>query len=504
MTGKIVLVKPANLFGYSAYPPLGLLAVGTVLQNEGYTVKIINAAVERDYKNKLYSECREALLVGITCCTSELASAIKIIDFVKERFAVPIVLGGWHPTLFPTQTCEDSKVSFVIEGEGDYALLELANCLSRRGNLQDVRGLVYKQKGEVIVNEYSNSLDVEELPIVNYNLMDISHYSASRLNDYFSKAEKSWLPYQSSRGCPHRCAFCINAVTDNRKWRPKSSKKVIEEIGIIVEKHNLDHIRIIDDNFFVDLTRVKEICEGLIDSGINITWDAECRVDYFQEGKLNYDLLNLCTQSGLVELTLGCESGSQRVLDYMKKDIQVADSINAVWRCNKHNIVPRCSFMTGTLGESVKESLQTADLIRFLRKIAPKMATGIATFRPYPRSEMCKEIEEVGLLKEPDSLRGWITKKQIRQYTERTYRQPWQTEPAFTEKLSFYFCLAGGILLSNNQIRYKLLRRVNTFFIKLALWRTENSVFGFPVDMHFYNFFHRAYFKFDTYLKRRG
>ena len=77
-----------------------------------------------------------------------------------------------------------------------------------------------------------------------------------------------WLPYESSRGCPSHRTFCINVVTDNRRYRKKSAGKVISEIEYIVKKYNLTHLKIIDDNFFVDIRRVREICEGIISKAL--------------------------------------------------------------------------------------------------------------------------------------------------------------------------------------------------------------------------------------------
>lgn len=391
---KIVLVKPENIYGYGAYPPLELLTVGTVLYENGYDVEIINAAAQKNYKELLLEKCKDAFIVGITSYTSEIKNAIEIIDTIKKNFNVPIVWGGWHATLFSAQTCSDKSVDFVIMNEGDYSMLKLVRSLEGKGLIRDIPGIIYKKDREIFINKSKGYLNIEKLPLVKYDLINISHYSDTKLTDYFSRTKNVWLPYQSSRGCPHRCTFCINTVTNNNIYRKKSAKKVIKEVGSLIKKYGLTHLRIIDDNFFVDCKRVEEICKGFIKNKFNITWDAECRVDYFRKGQLDDKLLSLCTKSGLIELTLGCESGSQKILDLMKKDIKVEQIINCVAQCRKHKIIPRCSFMVGIPGESKEDILLTAKLINKLRKIEPKMACGIATFRPYPKSEMCEDLRK--------------------------------------------------------------------------------------------------------------
>jgi len=504
MGKKIVLIKPKNIYQYSAYPPLGLLTVGTILHENDYEVRIINAAAQKDYQKQLQEECIDALLVGIGCYTSEIESAIEITDIVKDNFNIPVIWGGWHPTLFPVQTCEDRNVDAVVLGEGDYSLLKLVQSFEGKSPPQGIPGIVYKEGNTVVVNEPNGYISVEELPPVKYDLVDLSRYASSKLTDYFSRSKNVWLPYQSSRGCPHRCAFCINTVTDNNKYRMKSAKKVIDEVKALIEKYDLTHLRIIDDNFFVDRRRVKDICQGFIEDELGITWDAECRVDYFRDGHLDDELLELCTRSGLIELTLGCESGSQRILDFMHKDIEVEQIINCVGQCHKHKIIPRCSFMVGIPGEQKEDILPTARLINKLKDIAPEMACGVATFRPYPRSEMCDDLVKKGVFKEPGTLREWATKRYAEYYTERTHKQPWQTYPGLTQNVSFYYTAAGGVLLTDQQIGSRWLQKVNSFFIKLANKRVRRLFFGFPVDKYLYNFFYRSYYKYDTYIKSKG
>ena len=187
----------------------------------------------------------------------------------------------------------------------------------------------------------------------------------------------------------------------------------------------------------------------------------------------------------------------------MKKDTTVEQAINCLEQCHKHGIVPRCSFMTGIPGETREEMLLTAKLINRLRDIAPEMAVGVATFRPYPKSELCDDLLKKGIFEEPKSLREWATKKHVKNYTERNFRQPWQTDRNSASNMSFYYTLAGGVLLTNQQIRSRLLKKVNTFFIQLGIKRTKNLFFGFPIDKYVYNFFYRTYFKYDTFMKAR-
>ena len=194
---KILLIQPENdvlTWGI----PLGLLHVGTILDKEGYPVVIIDAPRQPDYRELIAREIENTLIIGITCLTSEVTSAIEISDYIKSISEVPIIWGGWHPTLFPEQVCADKSVDFVCLGEGDYTMLELVKALESSASPGNIGGLAHKDGHRVVVNPSKEHVNLEELPPVNYDLVDISRY-VKTLGDGTRR-----IQYQSSRGCPHR------------------------------------------------------------------------------------------------------------------------------------------------------------------------------------------------------------------------------------------------------------------------------------------------------------
>lgn len=494
---KILLVRPKNFLGYYTYPPLALICLGSVLEKRGYSVKIIDAAREPDYESVIKKECAAAVLVGITATTAETPHAIKISDMIKGFCSTPVVWGGWHPTLFPEQTVSDRNVDFVIIGEGDFSLSDIADAISTKSSFSGIDGIAYKENGNVIANYRKGHLNPEELPSINYSLCDIEKYIESKIVDRCSSEEysKRWLPYQSSRGCPGMCTFCINEVTNNSAYRAKSPGKVLDEIGEMVEKYRIDHVRFIDDNFFTNKQRAAEICQGILDRGYKITWDAECRVDYFNDHYINDEFLSMAARSGLIELTLGIESGSPKTLQLFNKRITPEQSIGAVETCKRHNIIPRCSFIVGSPGEEDADILMTADLINKLRKINPDMMYGVVTFRPYPKCKLTENLKKSGLYKEPQSLREWENEKTVKIYTERAYMQPWQKNPSLALNVSFFFTLSSGTMLANHQVKNRLLRLINKSFIRIANFRINRMFFYLALDRRIYDIFYRMVIK---------
>lgn len=483
---KIVLIRPKNIIdeSYKEYFPLGLLHLGTLLEEKGYLVRIIDAAMDGFGDEKL-RECKDALLVGISVLTPEVKGGLEISKQIKDACDTPIVWGGWHPTLFPKQTCEEGLVDYVIYGEGEETLLKLIKALGKKGSVEKINGLVYKKNEKVYVNPKADFVNLDKLPVVNYNLVDVEKYIWKILLDKKMRV----LQYQSSRGCPYRCTFCINAVTGNQFYRKKSAGKVLDELEILIKKHKIDFVSFIDDNFFVDIGRARKICEGILARKFNIKWFAECRANYFKKEMVDEKFLKLAKKSGLIMLTIGAESGSEKSLKIMKKDITVKEIITSAEMMNKYGIVPIFSFIVGIPNEKKEDMFKTVKLIIKLRKICPEMVGGIGTFRPYPDCELSRELVAKGELEEPKTLRGWCDKKNIAIYSESINKQKWQKYSGLANKIAYY----GRFLLSmsESQIQNKIKKGnlkylLVLLFMKITKARMKYLFFDFMVDKYLY------------------
>lgn len=494
MSDKIVLVRPQNIYNYNNYPPLNLISIGTRLKQEGYEVVIINCAFEKDHLTTISEHVTDALFVGISFLTSEIPSTYEILKFVKKNFKVPIVVGGWHCTLFPEQMANCEYTDFVVVGEGEEHTVAIAKAIET-GNW--INSKIY---GKDILN-------IETLPAPDYSLdRNIERFITGYLTDKLSEVATQpmrWLPYETSRGCPSRCTFCINTVTDNKRYRKKSAEKVIEEMECIVKKYCLTHVKIIDDNFFVDIKRVREICQGILEKGLNITWDGECRCDYFNETMLNDETLELCKRSGLVQLTLGIESGSSQTLDIMKKDITTEDAELAVMKCNQHAVIARSSFILEIPGEGIDDIKKTVAFINRLRKYE-YFTCGVGTFRPYPKCELTERLIAEGYLKEPDSFDEWTDKTTIDMYTSVEYIRPWQVNGKYSESASYYLNMESEIRLGSHQIERWVDRIKNNIFIALAWMRNRFMFYRFPIDKELYKKFLLNFYRKRQELEKSG
>lgn len=496
MPGKIVLIRPQNIYNYNNYPPLSLISLGSRLRSAGYTVKIIDTAFEKDHLKAIGDELDGALLAGVTLLTSEVPDTYRIVKFVKEHSNVPVVAGGWHCTLFPEQMASSSYIDYVVVGEGEEHIVKIANALQNGGTPE--KAIFPKEM-----------LDLDTLPCPEYDMdTNLERFITSTLTDKFPESVSKpirWLPYESSRGCPSQCTFCINVVTNNNlKYRKKSALKVVDELEYIVNKFGITHVKMIEDNFFVDIRRARGICEGIIRKGIKITWDGESRCDYFNDRILNDETLDLCRRSGLVQLALGIESGSPHTLEIMKKGITPEQAEHAVMKCNEHGIFARSSFMIEVPGETSEDIKKTIMFINRLRRY-PFFTCGIGTFRPYPRCELTEGLIKNGFLREPDKLEAWIDEDIIRLYTSAEYARPWQVDGKYAENVSYYINMESAVRLGNHQIPRSIDRLKNNIFIFIAKIRNRLMFYRFSIDKKIYaKFLTNFYKKLSVKDKKTG
>ncbi len=494
MSDKVLLIRPQNVYNYNNYPPLNLICIGSVLKSAGYEVKIINCALEKDSLKAISNELKDSLFIGISLLTSEVPDAYRIMKFIKENSDVPIVTGGWHCTLFPEQMANCEYVDYVVAGEGEEYIVKIAEKI-KQGEKSDMK-IFYKKM-----------LDIESLPLPEYDLDEnierfITSYLTDKLSEYVTQPMR-WLPYESSRGCPSHCTFCINVVADNTRYRKKSAEKVISEIEYIVKRYNLTHLKIIDDNFFVDIRRVREICEGIIKKNLNITWDGECRCDYFNHNMLNDETLKLCKQSGLVQLTLGIESGSPRTLKLMKKGITPEQAEFAVRKCDEHGIIARSSFILEIPGETIDDIKQTILFINKMRRY-PYFTCGVGTFRPYPKCELTERLLSEGYLTEPMDFRNWTDRDIIDMYTSAEYIRPWQINGRYSERAAYYLNMESSVRLGNHQIDRPLDRMKNTIFMSIAKLRNRLMFYDLAFDKDLYKNFLTNFYEKRQDLEKSG
>ena len=322
----IILVMPlANRFDKVSFRiPCGLLAIAAIPDSKGYDVKIIDLKTDDGWQTTLSEAItNDTICVGITCSTGRMiTSALDIAGKVRElNPSLPIVFGGPHPTLLPSQTLAHPLVDLVVINEGDETFFKIIDALENNKAFDRIEGIGYKNNGQIFINPPAPLIkELDSLPLFPYSLLDIPRYSSLSIENRPS------LDVLTSRGCPFNCGFCSTPLTSHRKWRSLSIEKVMENIVALHENFNIGTFYFLDDNFMVDLKRVEEILDALKREKLDIYWGAQgVRVDTIN--RMSSRLLEKIERSGCRELSIGVESASPEILKTIDKKIKLGISL---------------------------------------------------------------------------------------------------------------------------------------------------------------------------------
>lgn len=474
---KILLINPKfsgfyeNIEQGTESVPIGILYIGSFMVERGYRLKIIDCLTDSNYLNKIKKNINSTDYVGLSVMTAQIPNAIKISRFIKKQAPdIPIIWGGVHPTLLPEQTCQDPLIDYVVRGEGELTLLDLIDTLQNGKDLREVDGITYHDGDKIISNKPRAFIDMNKLPPINWDLLDKNALKRLKL-----------IPAHTSRGCPHRCAFCINSVTKNY-WRAMNAEKVLNELELIKECFSSKKIRFWDENFFPNKKRVKEIIEGMIEMDLDIQWETTIRADYFKPNYVNDEFLSQLIKSGCYKLAFGAESGSQRILDILKKDITINDLINSATQCAKYDIISEYSFMIGLPGETYSDIMKTISLIERLIKLNKKTEIlGPQPFRPYPGSSLYNECVLSGW-RVPTSLREWSIVMENEWDYLSPENFPWISDPIFIESIWPYIRFGTDSIIAGLNSSINTNKFFKLLFILAAKLRWEFKYFKHPIE----------------------
>ncbi|MCL5072805.1 MAG: B12-binding domain-containing radical SAM protein [Actinobacteria bacterium] len=372
------------------YPPLGIAYIASALKEQNHEVNIIDSQALNLSTGELASEIKKNSpdVVGITCMTSTFRGALEAAKITKKIDSeIKTVLGGPHLFSFPKETLAYDFIDFGVAGEGEIVMPELLSAIEGNSDIEKIDGLVYRKKnGDVNYRPATRTVnDLDSLPFPARELLP-NH-------KYFSiLAGHPFTTMIASRGCPFRCSYCAKKPID-KYLRYRSVKNIIDELEYCLEKWKFDTIWFYDDTFTINRKRTVEFCNEIISRGLHFNWETPTRVDC-----VDFDLLKLMRKAGCKRLRYGIESGDQKILDLMKKDITLEDARKAIILSKKAGIQCFCFFMIGYPGETEEEIKKT---INFSTEIDADWAM-FSNVTPYPFTELHELAIETGLLKEKD------------------------------------------------------------------------------------------------------
>lgn len=475
---KIILIYPDTRNNDSnLIAPLSLIYVATPLRKY-YNTKMIDQRLDKDWKHTLKKELtsQHIICVGISSMTGpQITGGIEAARIIRKTSpTVPIVWGGVHPSLLPEEAIKNEFVDIVVIGDGEETFRELVEVLKNGGDKKSVKGIIYKHGNSVTRTPTRRQFPINTFDELAYDLIDVEKYKSSPL-----WTSKRSLPIITSRGCPYRCAYCYNTAFSNQKWISLSAEQTVLLILDLVKRYHVSGVFLLDDNFFVDLKRVKKICEFLIAERLNISiYNGNCRVDTIV--KMDDALLTLIKKAGFDQLYLGVESGSNDVLKKIKKDITVEQVLIGNRMLKRANIIPFYSFMAGFPFETIEDIKSTLALMNCLLKENPEaIVYKLQLFTPFPGTELFNHTSRLGM-KFPQSLEEWATFH----YDRINYDGFSHKHKKFLENINYYTMFLDQKMLSDLSGYLKLF---SSLYSKLLKFRIDRGVYSLMCELYLLN-----------------
>jgi radical SAM superfamily enzyme YgiQ (UPF0313 family) len=467
---KVVFFFPA-FSSLEATAPLGILAVSTPLLRAGYQVRIVDSTITPRFQERVLAELDGALCLAVSLVTGPMIrETVAIARAAKERYPdLPVVLGGWHPSLLPDQTLAAEYVDVVVRGQGEQAMLEVVERLEARASLAGVEGVGYKEDGRIVFNPPRALRPLRELPPKAYELGDFDAYERV--------CGRRWAMYITSLACPYSCAYCTNEGVYGRQWNALEPEQVIEEMTGLAARHRLELLWVVDDNFLVDRERALAIAEGLVRSGTRFDWSIQASTNLVT--RLTVDELKLLRRAGLSQICHGAESGSRTVLNLMNKDFQKIETIEgAAAKCSAAGIRPSFNVIFGFPGEGTRERRETIRLILSVCRRYPGAEFWTNIFTPYPGSPIMARAAELGI-RVPETLEGWAD------YFPRYTVLPWLAgaDHRRVQVMRDYLRVAFDRVPIAADRRHRFTRLVHRAISLPAQWRLEHDLYGLPLEL---------------------
>lgn len=381
---RVLLINPYYPISETPSPPLGLAFLAGALERAGIAVRILDFVVT-PYSPAVLAEALESFapaLVGATSVTMSFDDAVSIIQEVKKISAqVRTVMGGPHVSFRAEATMDQfPELDFIVCGEGEEALVKLAETAPAGGGWQNIHGLVYRD-GTGIVSNPKNSQppELDALPTPARHLIRLGRYRALGLP----------VSMTTSRGCPYHCIFCAGRRMGGNGVRYRSPAAVVDELEALTGL-GFHQINIADDLFTANPVHCLAVCREIVRRGLTPSWTAFARVD-----TVTREILKEMKSAGCHTVSFGAESANPEILKTVGKGITRSQVCRAVQACVDSGITPQVSFILGLPGETPETMRQTIDFGKELKSSGA--LHGFHLLAPFPGTDVRKRARDYGI-----------------------------------------------------------------------------------------------------------
>ncbi len=360
----------------SSFPPLGLCYIAAIAERCGWEVRIIDAELEGLSYDDILARIADFKpdLIGLTATTPFFHGVAEITKVIKQRFNIPVAVGGPHASLMKEQAFLDI-FDHLFVGESETILPEFFRRFAAGESFEGLKGVMYRKDGKVVFHgEAPRVEDLDSIPWPARHLIPTDKYRIGTLGGL-----QNYTSFFMSRGCPFDCVFCANKLY-GKAVRRRSVYDVILELTHIVNVLKIKHIYFLDDTLTLDRAYILDLCRQIKASGLKFTFEGSTRADLWDE-----PMVRLMKECGLIRISFGLETVDLRVRKIIKKTVAVESYFAANRLNNRLGIETINSVMIGLPGDT-RESIKST--IDFLCKARDIQHATYSIAMPYPGTEM--------------------------------------------------------------------------------------------------------------------
>ncbi len=412
--------------------PLGLIYVASYLQRAGIEAEILDMRIASRAELGRHLQTYKPLLAGISIMPGHaLPLATKLSGFIKKHSPqTKTVWGGSFPSLHQELCLAVPSVDYVVCGDGEVTLTELARYLQNAPSvdgLRQIRGLAFRHNGKVTLTQPREPVSLDLEPVGAWNLVE-------KYLPYYLGPHK-YLAICTARGCPFKCSFCYNNLLYKgfKRYRVKSVENVLTEINYLTEKHQINKLQFMDDDFLGNRRRGLELMARINGRYPRMKFHIAARIDEL----LDEDVIEQIARKGCETVFLGVESASPQQLTDMKKGHTTNQTVEVAKLCRKYDIIPTYSFTCGYPDETRDDLFAGVELARMLKEIDPRCECIMEIISPIAGTPLFNELQERNQLPEMKPSRWcYLTDwKSARQ-------KPWIVGHGFYEAYQLAFFIA--------------------------------------------------------------
>ncbi len=461
--------------------PWALLSLERMIRHLDIEVVFIDERLNPDYSDVIIKAKENLLFAGVSSIIGyQISGGVKFTNTLKSICNVPVIWGGWFPTVIPEILIKDGYADYVCVGPGELPFKSFTEKMLLGEDISEIPGIGYKKDGSIVINPNEKFIHPDTYPPVNKDLIDVN-----RLIDINGKVPVGFrnVDYLASTGCPNSCGFCSVVQVYKNKWFAKKIPDIINDLKYFKEKAAISHVTFWDENIFASKKFVIDFCNELIKSDIKLTWSGYAHIGYFLRNFSENDI-QLIYKAGCREIRLGSESGDQGVLDLIKKKIQVNDTLKIIKLLKKHNINSRIFLIACFPLNPDKDFWLTLNLVGKALLIDRKLYAKIRFFVPIPNTALYEISVEKGF-KTPSS-----TIELMSFFTYRftvNYKAPWcknDYKKYLDNFENFYYLFTNLCYYKTFPLNKRpLIFVLNFLMYPIVYFRFKLNLMKFPVEV---------------------